>query len=109
VNAQGVGLRDALDYLVRYWNEPQDWPWDDRADVPSPGPLWEIAFAHWCDARYLEIARDRRPYGSEGNSAVLWTTLTSATAGDTCHNRNPNAGQMNRQGSTKGLQCRGCP
>lgn len=86
VNAQGVGLRDALDYLVRYWNEPQDWPWDDRANVPSPGPLWEIAFAQWCDARYLEIARDRRPYGSEGNSAVLWTTLTSATAGDACHN-----------------------
>jgi hypothetical protein len=84
VNGDGVGLRDALDYLVRYWDEPQAWPWHDRAEVPSPGPLWEIAFAHWCDPRYLEIASDRRPYGSEGNSAVLWTTLTDATGGDSC-------------------------
>ena len=85
-NAHGVGLRDALDYLVRYWDDPEAWPWNDHAEVPSPGPLWEIAYAHWCDPRYLAIAADRRPYGSEGNSAVLWTTLTAATAGDTCHN-----------------------
>lgn len=84
VNARGVGLREALDYLARYWDEPQAWPWNDHAEVPSPGPLWEIAYAHWCDERYLAIAADRRPYGSEGNSAVLWTTLTAATAGDNC-------------------------
>jgi hypothetical protein len=84
VNPAGVGLRDALDYLVRYWDEPEAWPWDDRAEIPSPGPLWEIAYAHWCDPAYLRLAAQNRPYGFEGNSAVRWTTVTAAKSGDIC-------------------------
>ncbi|CAN5481010.1 hypothetical protein BH23CHL10_BH23CHL10_10820 [soil metagenome] len=83
-NRDGVTLRAALDYLADYWNRPEAWPWHDDPDVPSPGPLWELAYAHWCDAVYLEIAEGRRPYGDRGNSAIRWTTLTSGTQDAEC-------------------------
>jgi hypothetical protein len=45
--------------------------------VPSTGPVWEIAYAHWQDTRWAGIMLDRRPYGDFGHSAIRWTTLTN--------------------------------
>jgi hypothetical protein len=81
---EGVTVLDALDYLARYWLDPSGWPWDDDPDVPSPGPLWELAYARWCNVIYLDIAQHRRPYGDRGNSAIRWTTLTTGVSEGDC-------------------------
>jgi hypothetical protein len=84
VGEEGVGIREAVDYLARYWARPGEWPWHDDPDVPAVGPLWELTYARWCDSEHLAIAEGRRPYGHQGHSAIRWTTLTSALPGDTC-------------------------
>jgi len=73
----GATLRDALGYLARYWTRPETWPWDPSAERPSTGPLWEIAFQHYGDPVYIPIIEERRPFGSQGHSALRWTTLTN--------------------------------
>ncbi len=75
--AMGGSLRAAIDRLADYWYRPEDWPDHPRPRVPSTGPLWEIAYAEWQDARWVGIIEDRRPYGDQGHSAIRWTTLTS--------------------------------
>jgi hypothetical protein len=75
--AAGGSLRAAIDRLASYWDRPQDWPDHPRAVVPSPGPVWEIAYAHWQDPRWTPIVLDGRPYGDRGHSAIRWTTLTN--------------------------------
>ena len=75
--AGGATLRDAIDYLASYWSHPADWPWDDGAETPSTGPLWEIAYQRFEDPRYVPIILERRPYGAQGHSALRWTTLTN--------------------------------
>lgn len=73
----GGTLRGALDRLADYWFRPDDWPDDPDPTVPSPGPQWEIAYAHYRDPRWEPIIEARRPYGDRGHSAVRWTTLTN--------------------------------
>jgi hypothetical protein len=73
----GATLRDALAYLARYWQHPETWPWDPAADRPSTGPVWEIAYQHYGDPAYIPIIEERRPFGSQGHSALRWTTLTN--------------------------------
>jgi hypothetical protein len=73
----GATLSDALGYLARYWSHPGTWPWDASAEQPSTGPLWEIAFQRYRDPAYVPIIEGRRPFGSQGHSALRWTTLTN--------------------------------
>jgi hypothetical protein len=80
----GVTLKDAVDVLARYWHAPDAWPWHDRVKVPTPGPMWEIAFAHWGDCAYAPMIRRRRPFGDSGNAAIRWTTLTHGRPLDPC-------------------------
>jgi hypothetical protein len=77
VGTKGGSLRKAIDRLAYYWHRPDEWPDHDQPTVPSTGPLWEIAYAHWPDPRWLEILLEGRPYGDRGHSAVRWTTLTN--------------------------------
>lgn len=77
VGRKGGSLRAAIDRLADYWHRPEDWPDYPRARVPSTGPLWEIVYARWKDARWVDILLDRRPYGDQGHSAIRWTTLTN--------------------------------
>lgn len=75
--ARGGSLKGAIDLLADYWVHPEDWPWNDHVDRPDPGPLWEMAYAHWQDPAYAAIVLEGRPFGPDGHSAVRWTTLTS--------------------------------
>lgn len=77
VGTKGGSLRKAIDRLAYYWNRPGEWPDYDQPTVPSTGPLWEIAYAHWQEPRWLDILLDGRPYGDRGHSAIRWTTLTN--------------------------------
>lgn len=77
VGARGGSLRKAIDRLADYWHRPEDWPDHPQPRVPSTGPMWEIAYAHWEDPRWVGIMLDGRPYGDRGHSAVRWTTLTN--------------------------------
>ena len=77
VGTKGGSLRAAVDRLAYYWFRPEAWPDDPAAVVPSTGPLWEIAYAHWQDARWEPIILDDRPFGDRGHSAIRWTTLTN--------------------------------
>ena len=77
VGAQGGTLRKAIERLAYYWHRPDEWPDYVGPTIPSTGPLWEIAYAHWQDERWLSILLDGRPYGDRGHSAIRWTTLTN--------------------------------
>ena len=77
VGAQGGTLRKAIERLAYYWHRPAEWPDYVGPTIPSTGPLWEIAYAHWQDERWLSILLDDRPYGDRGHSAIRWTTLTN--------------------------------
>jgi hypothetical protein len=74
----GASLRDAVDYLLRYWENPDDWPHDGNVDVPNEGPMWEQVYAHWRDCASAARVEAGRPFGRKGNSAVRWTTVTDA-------------------------------
>ncbi len=76
-NPGGSTLFDAVDYLAAYWGRPREWPWDDDARTPAPGPIWEIVYARSPDPGYVPIIETRRPYGAHGHSALRWTTLTN--------------------------------
>jgi Alginate lyase len=75
--ADGGSLREAVDFLARYFDEPGDWPFDDDADTPTVSPMWELAYARWQDPDYASIVVEGRPAGDERKSAVLYTTFTS--------------------------------
>jgi hypothetical protein len=72
----GGTLRAAIDRLAYFWFHPDQWPDHPDPEVPSTGPMWEIAYAHYRDPRWEPIIEARRPYGDRGHSAVRWTTLT---------------------------------
>jgi len=74
---QGATLRGALDYLSGYWFRPADWPWDPNVRVPSPSPMWELAYQHWQDPAWAKIFAADRPFSEVGHSAVRWTTMTN--------------------------------
>ena len=73
----GGTLRSALDYDARYQLDPAGWPWAPSVDVPTTGPGWELAYAHWPDPDFAALLRPARPIGFPGHSAVRWTTLTN--------------------------------
>ena len=77
VGANGGSLKVALDRLAYYWHRPGEWPDHDDPAVPSAGPVWEIAYAHWRDPDWVDIMLESRPYGDRGHSAIRWTTLTN--------------------------------
>jgi hypothetical protein len=79
-NYQGAGggsLHAAVDYAARYQLDPTNWPWQSHVDVPTPGPGWELAYAHWGEPAMATILAPVRPLGFTGHSAVRWTTLTN--------------------------------
>jgi hypothetical protein len=73
----GGSLRLAMDRLAHYWFRPEEWPDFPRADVPTAGPVWEIAYAHWQEPTWIPMVLERRPYSDRGHSAIRWTTLTN--------------------------------
>ncbi|HET9522197.1 MAG TPA: alginate lyase family protein, partial [Candidatus Limnocylindrales bacterium] len=73
----GGSLRLALDRLAHYWFRPEEWPDFPRADIPTAGPVWEIAYAHWQEPSWIPMVLERRPYGDRGHSAIRWTTVTN--------------------------------
>jgi hypothetical protein len=77
VGKGGASLRTAVDLLASYWFRSAEWPWDSAARVPSPSPMWEIAYQHWQGDGWPAIFTGNRPYGLEGHSAIRWTTLTN--------------------------------
>ncbi len=77
VGREGGTLLASLDLVARYWSNPGDWPWDPAVTVPRPGPVWELAYAHWQVSAWVPILTERRPFGDAGHSALRWTTLTS--------------------------------
>ncbi len=77
VGAKGGSLKAALDRLAYFSNHPQEWPDAKNAEVPAPGPAWEIAYAHWQDPAWVPFVAAARPYGDRGHSALRWTTLTN--------------------------------
>jgi Alginate lyase len=73
----GASLRTAVDFLAAYWFKSADWPYDPAVRVPSPSPMWEIAYQHWHGAAWPAIFAGDRPFGLDGHSAIRWTTLTN--------------------------------
>jgi hypothetical protein len=73
----GGSLRLAMDRLAHYWFRPEEWPDFPRADIPTAGPVWEIAYAHWQEPAWIPMVLERRPYGDRGHSAIRWTTVTN--------------------------------
>ncbi len=78
----GATLEDAIDYMAAYWSRPEAWPWDPNVERPSTGPFWEIAFQRSRDPAFVPIIEERRPFGSQGHSALRWTTLTNGISLD---------------------------
>jgi hypothetical protein len=79
VGKGGASLRSALDLLASYWFTSADWPFDPMVRVPTPGPMWEIAYQHWHEAAWPAIFAGTRPFGRLGHSAIRWTTLTNGS------------------------------
>ena len=77
VGKDGGSLRGAIDMLRSYWFQPETWPWDPHVRVPSPSPMWEIAYQHWQDPAWPEVFAGDRPFGEFGHAAIRWTTLTN--------------------------------
>jgi Alginate lyase len=75
--AGGGSLKGAVDYLAHYMAHPDRWPWDDAVRRRPPSAFWELAYSHWLDPDYGALVLEGRPQGSEGHSAVRWTTLTN--------------------------------
>ena len=79
---RGINLWDygrfklAVDYAAKYVVDPGSWPWASGASA-TIHPLWEIAYQHWRSPAYVPIIKMRRPYGSEGHSALRWVTLSN--------------------------------
>ena len=77
VGAKGGTLKVALDRLAYFSVHPREWPDAIDPEVPSPGPAWEIAYAHWPEPAWVPFVEAVRPYGDRGHSAIRWTTLTN--------------------------------
>lgn len=75
--AAGGTFRGAVELAARYQTDPKGWPWAKRANNPSVGPGWELAYAQWQDPLAADLIRGARPLGEDGHSAIRWTTLTN--------------------------------
>ena len=75
--AGGGSLKGAVDYLARYMDHPNAWPWYDGVKRWPPSPFWELAYSHWRDPIHGALVMERRPQGNIGHSALRWTTLTN--------------------------------
>lgn len=73
----GATLKTAIDLLAKYGMAPEDWPFAPDISVPSPSPMWEIAYQHWKDPIWPRIFAGDRPFGKVGHSAIRWTTMTN--------------------------------
>ncbi|MGH8908757.1 MAG: alginate lyase family protein [Egibacteraceae bacterium] len=74
---KGGTLKEAVDLLARYWDHPDDWPFDPNPNRASPSPMWELAYQRWQDTAILSILIEERPFNDNSNSAIRWTTLTN--------------------------------
>ncbi len=77
VGKQGASLKAAIDLLRTYWFDSGAWPYDGNVRVPSPGSMWEIAYQHYKDRNWRKVFADDRPFGTQGHSAIRWSTLTN--------------------------------
>jgi len=75
--SRGGSLKGALDYLAKYMHHPSRWPWYHPVRRWPPSAVWELAYSHWQDPDFATLVLEGRPQGSEGHSAVRWTTLTN--------------------------------
>lgn len=73
---RGATLQRAIDFLADHWDRPERWPYHERPRVPTPGPMWELAYAAQPEQELAPIVRRGRPFGDRGNSAVRWVTIT---------------------------------
>lgn len=73
----GGTLRNSIDYLVSFLREPDRWPWNDHAEFPTLSPMWELVYAHWPDARYVDLLMEERPFSEDAHSAIRWTTMSN--------------------------------
>jgi hypothetical protein len=70
--SSGVSIHAATDRLAADWMDPASWPGTSR---PPAGPLWEIAYAIWPDARYVPLLTGYRSGGGSSLVALRWSTL----------------------------------
>jgi len=75
--SSGASIRTAVDRLADEWVDPGSWPGTSR---PPAGPLWEIAYALWRDARYVPLLAEYRSGGGGELVAFRWATLFEAGA-----------------------------
>jgi len=73
----GGTLKGAIDYLVSYLDAPDQWPWNDHAEFPTPSPMWELVYAHWPEPRYVDLLLKERPFSDDAHAAIRWTTVTN--------------------------------
>jgi hypothetical protein len=73
----GATLHDAVQLDARYQLDTSGWPYARQVDDPTPGPGWELAYAHWPEPAIASILAPVRPLGWPGHSAIRWTTLTN--------------------------------
>ena len=80
VGRPGATLRGAIGSCERYWFVRATGRTTRRSSVPSPSPMWEIAYQHWQDSGWTGDLRSERPFGGDAHSAIRWTTLTNGIA-----------------------------
>jgi hypothetical protein len=80
VGAQGGSLDKAIGVLRTYWFNRAAWPWNTNVKIPSPGPMWEIAYQHFQDPAWPKVFAEDRPFGLNAHAAIRWTTLTNGIA-----------------------------
>jgi hypothetical protein len=68
----GASVRSATERLAADWADPASWPGTSR---PPAGPLWEIVYALWPDARYVPLLTEYRSGGGGSLVAMRWSTL----------------------------------
>lgn len=73
--SSGASVRTATERLAADWADPASWPGTSR---PPAGPLWEIVYALWPDARYVPMLTEYRSGGGGSLVALRWSTLFEA-------------------------------
>ena len=73
----GGTLKRSIDYLVSFLGDPNSWPWNDHAEFPTLSPMWELVYAHWPDAPYVDLLMEERPFSDDAHSAIRWTTMSN--------------------------------